>query len=80
MKIININSLEKKPEIDFSNLESLEQAYRYIENNYEIFKIQKRYVYNLYNYKFDPKFWFDVFEHSIENGVVENREMQHLVQ
>ena len=75
----DINSLEEKPNIDFSNVESLEEAYKYIENNYEIFKIQKVYLYDLYNYKFDPKFWFDVFEHSIENGVVENREMQRLI-
>ena len=75
----DINSLEEKPEIDFSDLESLEQAYRYIENNYEIFKIQKVYIYDLYSYKFDPKFWFDIFEYSIENGVIENREMQRLI-
>lgn len=75
----DVNSLEEKPKIDFTNLENLEQAYKYIENNYEIFKIQKVYLYDLYSYKFDPEFWFEIFEHSIENGVIENREMQRLI-
>ena len=32
-----------------------------------------------YNYKFDPKFWFNIFDYSIKNGVIENREMQRLI-
>lgn len=75
----DMDSLEEKPNIDFNNMENLQQAYQYIENNYEIFKIQKVYIYNLYDYKFDPEFWFEVFDHSAKNGVIENREMQRLI-
>ena len=75
----DVNSLQEKPTIDLNNKEKLEEVYKYIENSYKIFGIQKEYIFQKYNYKFDPKFWFNIFDYSIKNGVIENREMQRLI-
>ncbi|MBQ2873322.1 MAG: O-antigen ligase family protein [Bacilli bacterium] len=74
----DLSSLKERPQID-NNEESLQKAYTYIEESYEVFKIQEEYLYELYHYKFDPGFWYNIFDRSIENGVIENREMQRLI-
>lgn len=69
----DIDKLEKRPEISIDNEDKI---YEYITKNYSTYGIQKTYIYNIYNYKFDPKFWYNMFDYSKKNGVVENREMQ----
>lgn len=75
----DISTLKERPIIDLNDEESLEKAYRYIEESYKVFGIQKEYIFDKYNYKFDPVFWYNIFDHSLENGVIENREMQRLI-
>lgn len=75
----DVDSLEKRPVLDFKDKDNLEKVYQYIEESYQIFGIQKEYVFEKYSYKFDPEFWFDIFDRSMEKGVIENREMQRLM-
>ena len=75
----DLNTLKERPTIDFENKDNLEEVYKYIEESYHVFGIQEKYVFKDYNYKFDPEFWFNVFDRSIENGVIENREMQRII-
>lgn len=71
------DSLAKRPQIiDYNDLE---EVYTYIEDSYSVYTIQEAYIFNIYNYKFDPQFWYDIFDYSLKNGVVENREMQTLI-
>ena len=56
-----------------------DEIYKYIEDNYQEFGIQTVYIKNIYNYKYDPEFWYYIFDYSIENGVIENREMEMLI-
>ncbi len=74
-KLGDLNSLGKKPSDDTS----VDIREKYILDSYKVFGIQERYVKKLYNYKFDSDFWFNVFELSKKNGVIENREMQTLI-
>lgn len=75
----DLNTLKERPIIDKKNPENLQEVYTYIEESYHVFGIQEKYVFNDYNYKFDPGFWFNIFDRSIEGGVIENREMQRLI-
>lgn len=75
----DLNTLKERPSIDISDIESLNKVYEYIEESYKIFGIQETYVFEKYNYKHDPEFWFNIFDKSVENGVIENREMQRLI-
>lgn len=75
----DLSTLKERPIIDINDEESLKKAYKYIEESYQVFGIQKEYIFEKYSYKFDPGFWFNIFDHSIENGVIENREMQRLI-
>lgn len=56
--------------------DNINDVYSYIEKNYSVFGIQDIYIKKIYTYKYDPKFWLDIFEYSKKNGVIENREMQ----
>lgn len=78
-KLGDLTTLKERPEIDFSSEESLDKVYTYIEESYEVFGVQKEYVFDKYNYKFDPVFWYEVFDRSVESGVIENREMQRMI-
>lgn len=71
----DVDSIATRPEIN-DNAEEKEKVYKYITDNYSTYGIQKVYVYKIYNYKFDTKFWYDIFDYSKKNGVIENREMQ----
>lgn len=75
----DVDALEERPKVGYQDDEKLQMVYEYIENSYETFGIQKEYVYDRYNYKFDPGFWFEVFDLSLEDGVIENRQMQRLI-
>lgn len=69
----NTDNLEKAP-TKVTN-ENREQAYNYITKNYSVYKVPKIYIYDIYNYKFDPEFWLDIFEIS-KNGALDNRKLQ----
>lgn len=75
----DLTTLKERPTIDENDIDSLNKAYTYIEESYKVFGIQEVYVFEHYNYKHDPGFWFNIFDKSIENGVIENREMQRLI-
>lgn len=75
----DINSLQQRPTLNFENKDDLQKVYKYIEDSYEVFGIQKEFIFQKYSYKYDPKFWFDIFDYSSKNGVIENREMQRLI-
>lgn len=73
----DIDLLTKRPQI--VDYDDLEDVYAYIEDSYSIYGVQEVYIQDIYNYKYDPQFWYDVFDHSLKNGVIENREMQTLI-
>ena len=75
----DLTTLEERPTVNTNNTESLNKMYNYIEESYKVFGIQETYIYERYNYKHDPQFWLDIFDKSIESGVIENREMQRLI-
>lgn len=75
----DVSSLEKRPELENFDSDNLEKIYKYIEDSYEIFGIQKEYLFERYNYKYDVEFWYNIFDKSVKNGVIENREMQRLI-
>lgn len=75
----DISTLKERPIIDLNDKNSLNKAYTYIEESYKVFGIQEKYVFRDYNYKFDPVFWYNIFDKSLETGVIENREMQRLI-
>ncbi len=73
----DLSTLDEKPvEI---NPQNIDKVYKYIKNSYTVYGVQERYVEDLYYYKFDPKFWLDIFDYTSENGVIENRKMQTLI-
>ena len=75
----DLATLKERPQIDKKDEENLQKVYTYIEESYKVFGIQEKYIFTDYNYKFDPGFWYNIFDKSIENGVIENREMQRLI-
>ena len=75
----DLTTLKERPTIDINDIESLNKVYTYIEESYKVFGIQETYVFERYNYKHDPGFWFEIFDKSVESGVIENREMQRLI-
>ena len=75
----DLTTLKERPTIDMNDLESVNKAYMYIEESYRVFGIQETYIFERYNYKHDPGFWFNMFDISVESGVIENREMQRLI-
>lgn len=75
----DLTTLKERPIINMNDKENLDKVYTYIEDSYEVFGVQKIYPFELYNYKFDPQFWFNVFDRSIASGVIENREMQRMI-
>jgi len=75
----DLTTLKERPTINKDDIESLNKAYTYIEESYKVFGVQETYIYELYNYKHDPGFWFEIFDRSVESGVIENREMQRLI-
>jgi len=78
-KLGDLTTLKERPEIDFSSEDAMDKVYTYIEESYEVFGVQKGYVFDKYNYKFDPVFWYEVFDRSLDSGVIENREMQRMI-
>lgn len=73
-KLGDLDSLGARP-----NEEDTSEIIAYIEKSYKVFAVKEDFLFDIYNYKFDPHFWLQVFDLSLEKGVVENREMQSLV-
>jgi len=73
----DITTLEDPPTDMTKN--NIDNVYKYITESYAVYGIQSNYIYELYNYKFDTKFWIDTFNYSRVNGVIENREMQTFI-
>lgn len=79
-KLGDLATLEERPVINKNDPNSLQKVYKYIEESYQVFKIQETYIFDRYHYKQDPEFWYNVFDRSIANeGAVENREMQRMI-
>jgi len=79
-KLGDLTTLKERPAIYKNDPDKLEEVYKYIEESYEVFKIQETYIFDRYHYKQDPEFWYNVFDRSIENdGAIENREMQRMI-
>ena len=53
-------------------------VYFYIKKYYNYYGIQKVYIEDYYSYKYDYKFWLDVFDKS-HDEVLDNREIQLLI-
>lgn len=78
-KLGDLTTLKERPSVDVNDPVKLEEMYEYIEDSYSVFKIQETYIFDRYHYKQDPVFWYNVFDRSIEKGVIENREIQRMI-
>ena len=41
-----------------------DKVYEYILNSYQVYGVQGVYVQNIYNYQFDPVFWYNILKRS----------------
>lgn len=76
-EIGNVGEFGDRPEI--RQEDDMDDVYSYIEKVYPSLLIQKPYIMDVYNYKYDPQFWYDTFDLIIKNGAIDNRDNQLLI-
>ena len=74
--IDDIKQYDLRPNIDSDK----EEVYNYIEHVYHALLIHDTYIIDVYNYKYDSEFWYNVFDLVIKNGPIDNRVNQVLIE